>query len=79
MTLPREIEFQYGRRDCVTTDPVPYRTAKAETQPNPEGNGDDTLDFFQSQFGFTGRETVAIMGAHTLGSWKYFNLKKKYF
>ena len=68
MTLPREIEFQYGRSDCVTTDPVPYRTANTETQPNPEGNGDDTLDFFQSQFGFTGRETVAIMGAHTLGS-----------
>ena len=67
MTLPREIEFQYGRVDCVTSDTVQYRTDKAETQPNPEGNGDDTIDFFQSQFGFTGRETAAIMGAHTLG------------
>ena len=65
--LPREISFKYGRADCVTEDPVPYRTGRPESHPNPEGNGDHTLQFFQSEFGFTGRETVAIMGAHTLG------------
>ena len=65
--LPREISFKTGRSDCVTEDPVPYRTSKPESHPNPEGNGDHTIDFFQSEFGFTGRETVAILGAHTLG------------
>ena len=65
--LPREIKFKYGRSDCVTDDPVQYRTSRAETHPNPNGNGDHTLDFFFSEFGFSGRETVAIMGAHTLG------------
>ena len=34
-----------------------------------QGNGDATLDFFRDQFGFNGRETAAIMGAHTLGRW----------
>ena len=65
--LPREIMFKYGRSDCVTDDPVQYRTSRPETHPNPEGNGDHTLDFFQSEFNFSGRETVAILGAHTLG------------
>ena len=49
--LPREIKFQYGRSDCVTDDPVQYRTSRPETHPNPEGNGDHTLDFFESEFG----------------------------
>ena len=26
-----------------------------------------TVDFFKKEFGFTGKETVAIMGAHTFG------------
>ena len=32
-----------------------------------------TVDFFKEEFSFTGRETVAIMGAHTFGrfhAWK---------
>ena len=30
-----------------------------------------TADFFEKDFGFTGRETVAIMGAHTMGRLHY--------
>ena len=30
-----------------------------------------TADFFMENFGFTGRETVAIMGAHTVGRLHY--------
>ena len=26
-----------------------------------------TVDFFRKEFDFSGRETVAIMGAHTMG------------
>jgi len=68
--MPREINFQYGRKDCISEyseSYEQYKTDRLETHPNPEGNGDATLDFFNEEFGFTGRETVAIMGAHTLG------------
>ena len=44
-----------------------FKTDRAETHPNPEGNGDATLDFFRDQFDFSARETAAIMGAHTIG------------
>ena len=68
LVMSREINFQYGRRDCIPEKiETPYKTTKTETHPNPEGNGDDTLDFFKSEFDFTGKEVVAIMGAHTLG------------
>ena len=64
----KEINFKYGRRDCIPENiETPYKASKHEEHPNPEGNGDDTLDFFKSQFDFSGRESVAIMGAHTLG------------
>ena len=68
LILNREIDFQYGRKDCIPTDPEnPYKASKEEVHPNPEGNGDDTLDFFKSQFNFNGKESVAILGSHTLG------------
>ena len=44
---------------------------KHEVHPNAVGNGKMTADFFQEHFDFTGRETVAIMGAHTMGSFHY--------
>ena len=67
LILPREITFLYGRKDCVSSEAEPYKAIKEEVHPNPEGNGDSTIEFFKSQFNFNGRETVAIMGAHTLG------------
>ena len=36
-----------------------------------QGNGKMTADFFENDFGFTGRETVAILGAHTMGRLHY--------
>jgi len=68
--LPREIKFQYGRADCVSEYKgkwEQFKTDRPETHPNPEGNGDATLDFFRDQFDFSARETAAIMGAHTIG------------
>ena len=68
LILNKEINFKYGRRDCIPANlATPYKASKTETHPNPEGNGDDTLDFFKSEFNFSGQEVVAIMGAHTLG------------
>eukprot|EP00408_Alexandrium_pacificum_P017718 CAMPEP_0171189598 /NCGR_PEP_ID=MMETSP0790-20130122/18428_1 /TAXON_ID=2925 /ORGANISM="Alexandrium catenella, Strain OF101" /LENGTH=694 /DNA_ID=CAMNT_0011654713 /DNA_START=38 /DNA_END=2123 /DNA_ORIENTATION=+ len=63
VNLTRPIAFQSGRRDCASG----YRAAKEESQPNAEGNGQLTLDYFRRDFNFTSREAVAIMGAHTLG------------
>ena len=44
---------------------------KHEVHPNAVGSGKMTADFFQDHFGFTGRETVAILGAHTMGRFHY--------
>ena len=66
--VPRPIRFQTGRKDCVSEDSEePFKAVKNEVQPSAVGNGQMTLDFFQKEFGFNGRETVAILGSHTLG------------
>merc|ERR1711962_1347562 len=66
--MPRPFKFQTGRADCVERDPVlPYKTEKAEIHPNPVGNGQSTIEFFRNSFAMTGREVVALMGAHTFG------------
>jgi len=64
--------FKTGRKDCfepadANDNASSFRTYKEESHPNPGWNGEKTLQFFQSDFNFTGRETVAILGAHTLG------------
>ena len=45
-----------------------YITNKAEEHPWQHGDGKMTTDFFAKNFDFDGRETVAIMGTHTIGS-----------
>merc|ERR1719232_1317041 len=68
VSLDSSIPFRTGRADCVPTDEQrPYIASKEEIHPIVQGDGSDTLKFFQEQFGFTGQETVAIMGAHTFG------------
>jgi len=68
VTMPRPFKFQTGRADCVERDPeLPYKTQKAEVHPNPVGNGQSTIEFFRNSFAMTGREVVALMGAHTFG------------
>lgn len=67
VTLPRPLQFTTGRSDCVTTADQPYKADKHESHPNAVGNGRETVDFFKTQFNMTGRETVALMGAHTFG------------
>ena len=60
-----------------STQVIVYKTLiiaiKHEHHPNQQGNGRMTVDFFKEEFNFSGRETVAIMGAHTFGrfhAWK---------
>ena len=66
--LQRDFVFQYGRTDCTAHHPTrTYIATKSEVHANPVANGEVTVNFFRDYFGFTGRETVAIMGAHTFG------------
>ena len=69
---------RYGRKDCVTENEVPYKADKKEVQPNPNSDGVATQDFFKKHFNFSPRETVAIMGAHTLGRFYYRHSAFKY-
>lgn len=57
--------FRYGRKDCVTSNHT-YKAVKQEVQPDPNADGVTTQNFFKENFNFNPRETVAIMGAHTL-------------
>eukprot|EP00756_Hemistasia_phaeocysticola_P021489 Hpha_TRINITY_DN15778_c1_g3::TRINITY_DN15778_c1_g3_i1::g.40632::m.40632 len=64
--IPRRIVFKHGRKDCITPDGG-YDTSKEERHPDPHTNGEGTVAYFTNDFGFNGREIVAILGAHTLG------------
>jgi hypothetical protein len=68
------MSFKYGRRDCVQrcSEPegnagIDFCSPADETHPNPHGNGGSTITFFENQFGLNARESIALMGAHTLG------------
>lgn len=64
VNLPRPFKFRTGRVDCASSD---YKAPKVERHPSPQSNGQQTLEYFRQDFGFSGRETAAIMGAHTMG------------
>ena len=70
-TLPK-LTFKTGRIDCKPTCIGPdagygFCSTAIETHPNPLGNGDSVTKFFKDTFNFTPRESVAILGVHTLG------------
>ena len=62
-----QIPFRTGRTDC-TPGAEPYIASMTEVHPSPFANGPMTLQWFETNFGFTDpKEVVALMGAHTLG------------
>ena len=65
------LEFKSGRSDCVPDcsgdHDFPFCTTAEEIHPNQHGNGTDTVNFFADNFDLTPRESVALMGVHTLG------------
>merc|ERR1711892_539974 len=63
------MKFETGRSDCTASRLPAYlpEPLAVEVHPDVRGNGTDTTTFFREQFNFTMRETVAIMGAHTIG------------
>ena len=66
------LSFKTGRRDCmpncVGVDSFyDFCSSANEIQPDALGNGDSVTKFFKDTFNFTPRESIAILGAHSLG------------
>jgi len=59
-----------GRTDCDSAD---GRSGPAQDLPSPDLTTHDLLTFFSSNFGLSTRETVALMGAHTIGQMQQQN------
>jgi len=55
------IPFEWGRKDCA--DAKKFN----EPFPNPNLNKKEMFAYFKDVFGFTKKETTALMGAHSLG------------
>ena len=77
--LPGPLQFRAGRADCVPAQSsLPYAASKHEVHPVSTAGGRDTVQFFRQQFGLSGQETVALMGAHTLGRFMFSNSLFRY-
>jgi hypothetical protein len=57
--------YWYGRATCSATD---GKGGPDRIMPSPDFTTSGLLHFFSSEFGFNARETVAIMGAHSIGT-----------
>ena len=69
LPLPK---FKFGRKDCTSQCEEPnsfygFCTPEKEVHPNPHGNGNSVTSFFRDNFQLTTKESIALMGAHTLG------------
>jgi len=81
MSLKALNSFKTGRKDCtpnhpgittsMTGDEVVKRdffTKREEIHPNLHANGVETTKYFKDNFGFTARESIALLeGAHSFG------------
>ena len=78
--MPR-ISFRTGRKDCLpAAGEETYVASKTEVHPSPHANGPATLEWFGQNFDLTDpKEVVALMGAHTLGSFHKQNSLIPYF
>ena len=68
--------FKTGRIDCVSDsgdDKKQYLAPLSEDSPHAVANGVQTADYFLKNFGFTARESLALMGAHTIGKYSTFH------
>jgi len=74
----RALIFRTGRKDCETTLEPPYKAEKHEFLPDDHFNGTMVVRFMEQHFKFSAKETVAIMGAHTLGKFHQDQTGHKY-
>ena len=80
VNMPK-FSFRTGRRDCLSAvGEESYVASKTEVHPSPHTNGPDTLKWFETNFGLTNSsEVVALMGAHTIGTFHMRNSMMPYF
>jgi len=90
LTPSRPMKFYSGRADCPSSfkaDPNDqskfyrrraYETLKAEHEVNAHSDGKSLQRFFEDVFGMDARETVAIMGAHSFGTFNSGSSMFKY-
>merc|ERR1719483_543290 len=69
VNIERPFHFHTGRSDCTEHDAeFPYKATKEEKHPSAQDAGKNTIAYFNSEFpNPTGRDIVALMGAHTMG------------
>merc|ERR1719209_1026417 len=60
-----DLVFKYGRKDCQSPN-APFTTREVGL-PDGKFGFKETMQFFKDEFDFTGEESVALLGAHTLG------------
>jgi len=60
---PIKINYSYGRCDCSSSP----ATTLQRNFPGGHLGYQQVMEFFRKEFGFNEKESVAIMGAHTLG------------
>jgi len=63
----RPFTFKTGRKDCISSHDEKYKADEIDVFPDDHLNGPMLVTYMEDHFGFSGKETVAIMGAHTLG------------
>ena len=66
------LKFKTGRKDCIpncsgSNSYYGFCSTAVEIHPNPHGNGRAVTKFFKDTFNLDSRESVALLGAHTLG------------
>merc|ERR550519_318543 len=69
--LHKPITFQYGRVDCIPDESrkktdLPYESTFTEKHSNPWGSGDQVLKDLKEDFGFTAKESIALMATHAV-------------
>ena len=73
--------FKTGRRDCKSISDNPkwqYLSKNKEVAPDQNGHGQKTVGYFETNFGLSGKESLALMGAHTVGGYSTFQTHTDY-
>ena len=68
--------FKTGRSDCISHSKdakKQYLAPLPENSPEAVANGSQTAEYFKENFDFTPRESLALMGAHTIGKFSTFH------
>eukprot|EP00930_Biecheleria_cincta_P045801 TRINITY_DN3156_c0_g1_i10.p1 TRINITY_DN3156_c0_g1~~TRINITY_DN3156_c0_g1_i10.p1 ORF type:complete len:685 (+),score=79.00 TRINITY_DN3156_c0_g1_i10:523-2577(+) len=84
LSVISSVPFRSGRGDCIPmsggsgkTYPA-YATWREEVHPSADLTGEQTVRWFETNFGLSASETVAAMGAHTLGRFHQTASGRKY-